>query len=275
MEKEFTLRTAMTDVLSSLTTALSDFLPRALTAIVVFLIGLLIAKMVEKVIRTSFDRFKIDDLLERIGMTEILMKLGLRNSPGQVLSRLVYYVLLLLFTQGAARAVGLAPIADAVTAFFSYLPNLVAALLVLLVGMMVSQFAGGAVTRSARDAGVEFAPALGRVVSTLILFVVAVMATTQLKIDTEVIRSTVLVVLCGVALALALSFGLGTRDVTRNLVAGFYARKLFAVGETIEMDGHQGQLAGVSSLQTLIEEDGHLVAVPNSVFLDQAVRQSP
>lgn len=273
MEPGFSLRGAAADVLNSLSHAFAGFVPRALTALVVLLAGLLLARLAAKAIRTSFARFRIDDLLERVGVVDVLRRLGLRNPPGEVLARLVYYLLILLFVQSAAVAVGLTAVADAVTSFFSYLPNLVAALLVLLVGMMIAQFAGGAVTRAARDSGVEFAPVLGRAVSTLILFVVTVMAVTQLRIDTEMIRSTVLLVLGGLALALALSFGLGTRDVTRNLVAGFYARRLFEVGEPIEMAGRRGILAGVSPTQTLIEEEGRLVTVPNSVFLDEVVRQ--
>lgn len=273
MEQGFSLKTAVTDVLASLSAAFADFLPRALTALLVFLLGLLLAKLAAKAIRTAFRRFRIDELLERVGAVEVLQKCGLRNAPGEILAQLVYYLLILLFVQSAAAAVGLAAVADAVTAFFAYLPNLVAAALVFLVGLLVAQFASGVVTRSAQDSGVEFAPVLGRAVSTLILFVVAVMAITQLRIDTEVVRSTVMIVLSGLALALALSFGLGTRDVTRNLVAGFYARRLFEVGEPIEMAGRKGTLAGVTSTQTLIEEDGRLTAVPNAVFLDEVVRQ--
>ncbi|HPF34666.1 MAG TPA: mechanosensitive ion channel [Candidatus Krumholzibacteria bacterium] len=273
MESGFSLRDAVSDVLASLSGAFAAFVPRALTALVVLLVGLILAKVAAKSIRTAFARFRIDELLQRVGMTDVLRRLGLQNAPGEVLARLVYYLLILLFVQSAAAAVGLAPVADAVTAFFSYLPNLVAALLVLVAGMMVAQFAGGAVTRAARDSGVEFAPVLGRAVSTLVLFVVVVMAVTQLRIDTEMIRSTVLTVLAGIALALALSFGLGTRDITRNLVAGFYARRLFEVGEPIEMAGRKGVLAGVTSTQTLLEEEGRITAVPNSVFLEEAVRQ--
>lgn len=273
MDQSFSLKSAITDVLSSLSDSFAAFLPRALTALVVFLVGFLLAKIAARVIRTTFDRLKINDLLQRIGLTEMLNKLGLRESPGFLLSRLVFYLLLLLFTQSAAEAVGLTAIADSITAFFDYLPNFVAASIVLLIGMMVAQFAGGAVTRSARDSGVEFAPILGRIVSSLIVFLAGLMAVTQLRIDTEIVHSVVLILLAGASLALALTFGLGTRDITRNLVAGFYARKLFEVGDELDVHGVQGTLAGVTPLHAVIEKEGHLTTVPNSVFLEEAARQ--
>jgi small-conductance mechanosensitive channel len=202
-----------------------------------------------------------------------LQKLGLQGAPGDLLSRLVYYLILALFIQSAAQSVGLVAVSDAITAFFGYLPNLLAAVVVLMIGLLIAQFASGAVTRSARDSGVEFAPILGRIVSGLIIFVVGLMAVTELQIDTDVIRSVVLVLLAGLALALALTFGLGTRDITRNLVAGFYARKLFKPGDRIEIAGRSGILAGISPVQVVIEEDGAMTTIPNKVFLEEAVRQ--
>jgi len=273
MDSSFSLMSAITGVLNSLSDSFAAFMPRALTALVVFLAGLLLAKIVARLIKTTFARLKIDDLLERVGLTEILQKLGLRETPGYLLSCLVFYLLLLLFTQSAAEAVGLAAISGSITAFFSYLPHFVAAAIVLLIGMLVAQFAGGAVTRSARDSGIEFAAILGRIVSSLVVFLAGLMAVTQLRIDTEIIHSVVLILLAGAALALALSFGLGSREITRNLVAGFYIRKLFQVGNQLEVNELDGTLAGITPLHAVIEKDGHLITVPNSVFLEKAAKQ--
>jgi len=273
MNDGFSLRNALTDVLSSLSGAVADFLPRALTALVVVLFGLLLAKLAQKAIRTAFERLKINDLLDRVGVQDLIRQLGLQEPAGHLLGKLVYWLLMLLFLQSGAQAVGLAAVADSITAFFAYLPNLLAALIVVMIGMLAGRFAGGAVTRSARDSGVEFAPLLGRLVSALIIFVAGLMAVTQLRIDTEVIRSVVLVLLAGASLALALTFGLGTREITRNMVAGFYARKLFKPGDRIEIAGRSGTLAGISPVQVIIEEDGGMTTVPNKVFLEEAVRQ--
>lgn len=273
MDKDFSPQSALNSVLDSLTSAVAGFLPKALTALGVFLVGFILAKVAAKIIKTAFDKFRINDLLERVGLTDTLGKFGLQESPGVLLSRLVYYLILILFIQSAAQAVGLVAVSDAITAFFAYLPNLVAAFMVLLIGMVIAQFAGGAVTRSARNSGVEFAPILGRIVSSLIVFVVSLMAVTQLQIDTDIIRSVVMILLAGASLSLALTFGLGSRDVTRNLVAGYYARKIFEPGKKIEIQGRETTLAGIAPVHTILEEDGQLTTIPNKVFLEEAVKQ--
>ncbi len=273
MENEFSLQSALNSVLESLTASVAGFLPKALTALAVFLVGFILAKIAAKTIKTVFEKLRLNDLLQRIGLTETLERFGLQETPGYLLSRLVYYLILALFIQSAAESVGLAAVADAMTAFFNYLPNLLAAALILLIGMIIAQFASGAVTSSARNSGVEFAPILGRAVSSLIVFLAVLMAVTQLKIDTEIIMSVVLILLAGGSLALALTFGLGSRDITRNLIAGFYARKIFEPGEKIEIHGREGVLAGITPVHALLEEEGRMTTIPNSVFLEEAVRQ--
>ena len=273
MDTGFSPQTAIGSVLNSLVDAAGVFLPRALTGLGIFVVGFILAKVAAKAIKTAFARFRIDQLLEKVGLTGTLARLGLQEAPGHLLSRLVYYLILVLFLQSAAQAVGLSAVADSITAFFSYLPNLLAAFLVLLVGMLVAQFAAGAVTRSARDSGVEFAPVLGRIVSSLIIFVVGLMAVTQLQIDTQIIRMVVMILLAGASLAMALTFGLGSRDVTRNLVAGYYARKIFEPGKEIEIQGRRLTLAGIAPVHTLLEKDGEITTIPNKVFLEEAARQ--
>jgi small-conductance mechanosensitive channel len=136
----------------------------------------------------------------------------------------------------------------------------------------VSQFVGRAVTQAAEESGIEFAHPLGSLVSGLILFVVGVMAISQLRFDTEMVRIVTICTLSALALAFGLSVGLGTRDVMRNLLAGFYARKIFRPGDPIEVRGHRGVLRAITPVQTLIDEETGLLSVANSVFLDETIR---
>jgi small-conductance mechanosensitive channel len=272
MDGGFDPLAAATAVTQNLVESIADMVPRFLVAVVVIVLGLIVAKLAERTIRTLFERLKLDALLERTGVTGALRRIGMTGSPGRLVARTVYLLLIVLFTQSVCRAVGLDVIADALAAFFGYLPNLAAAFVVLLLGMIVSQLLARSIATGAEDSGIEYGVLLGRVVSALVMFVVVIMALSQLRIDTGIIRLVVLVLLAGVAVALALSFGLGTRDVTRNLVAGFYVRRLVREGEPLEIDGHAGIVVAVTPLQTLLEQDGRTVAIPNQTFLDRVAR---
>jgi small-conductance mechanosensitive channel len=99
------------------------------------------------------------------------------------------------------------------------------------------------------------------------------MAIAQLRVDTDIIRIVTTCALAGVALAFGLSFGLGTREITRNIIAGFYARKVFRIGEPLEIRGERGVLEGITPTQTLLRVDERLVVISNSAFLDEIARQ--
>jgi small-conductance mechanosensitive channel len=99
------------------------------------------------------------------------------------------------------------------------------------------------------------------------------MAVAQLKIDTEIIRIVTSLLLAGMALAFGLSFGLGSRELTRNIIAGFYARKVLRVGETIEVAGERGLLESITSTHALIRTDAQTVTVANARLLDEVARQ--
>jgi small-conductance mechanosensitive channel len=247
--------------------------PRILVGVVLLVILVLVAKLVERVLRAVLVRLRFDSLLEQAGVDKVLHRLGVRQSLNLVLPRLAYFLLLFLFVRTAADALGLTAVSDAIASLFAYLPNVVAAILLLVVGTSVSQFAGRTVTQAAEESGIEFARQLGSLVSGLILFIVGVMAIGQLRFDTEMVRIVTICTLSGIALAFGVSVGLGTRDITRNVLAGFYARKIFRPGDPIEIRGHRGLLRAITATQTLIDDETGVVCVANSAFLDETVRQ--
>lgn len=246
-------------------------IPRVLMGLAVAVALVLLAKLVERVLRVVLTRIRFDALLEQAGLDRLLQRIGLRESLNLMLPRLVYFLLLFLFAKSAADAFGLRAVSDAIGAMFAYLPNVIAAVLIVVVGVSVGQFAGEAVTRAAEESGIEFARPLGRVVSSLILFVVGVMAIGQLRFDTDMVRIVTICTLSGLALAFGLSIGLGTREITRNLLAGFYARKVFSPGDPIAVRGQRGVLKGITATQTLIQQDTGVVVIANSAFLDDVV----
>jgi small-conductance mechanosensitive channel len=259
-------------IVEGLQQTVMEAVPRVLMGLAVAVTLVLAAKLVERLLRTLLVRLRFDSLLKQAGLDTLLQRVGIRQSLNLVLPRLAYFLLLFLFARTAADAFGLTAISEAIASMFAYLPNVVAAILLVVVGSSVSQFAGRTVAQAAEDSGIEFARSLGSLVSGLILFIVAVMAIGQLKFDTDMVRIVTVCTLSGLALAFGLSFGLGTRDITRNVVAGFYARKIFRPGDPLEVRGQRGVLKAITATQTLIEQDTGVVVVANAALLDETVR---
>ena len=111
--------------------------PRVVLVIVLVVVALIVAKVVERVLRSVMVRLRFDSLIERVGIDQAIARLGIRESLNQVVPRIVYYLLLILFAKTAADSMGLVAISDAIGAFMSYLPNIVAAILIMTLPQLV------------------------------------------------------------------------------------------------------------------------------------------
>ena len=273
MTEPFDLRAQLEAIYTTMVGNVIGAVPRIVTGLVYAIIAFLVAKVVERVVRLALVRVHFDAGIGKLGLDQTLRRLGLVQAPSYILSRVAYFLLLFLFVQTGANAMGLEPISQAIGSFLAYLPNLAAAVLLLVAGSAAGQFLGAAVTRAAKGAGIDYGATLGNLVSVLVLAIAGVMALAQLKIQTEIIRIVTACALGGIALAFGISFGLGSRDVTRSIIAGFYARKVFRPGEPMSIRGERGKLRAITPTQTLLQSDDEIIAVPNSVFLDEVVRQ--
>lgn len=255
-----------------LVSAVTGVLPRIALGIALAIALVLTAQGIRRLARGACRRAKVDSLSESLGLSALVKRIGVREPASEWIPGLVYAGSLALFAQTAATMLGLTPIADAIRAFFAYLPNVMTAVAVLLAGSAAADFAGSAVRRAAEDSGIDLATTLGSVTSGLILFVTGIMALAQLQIDTAMIRIVTICALGGIALAFGLSVGLGSRDVTRGMIAAFYARKILRPGDAVTMEGAKGTLVAITPTQTLIETPGgEHVAVANAKFLETAV----
>jgi small-conductance mechanosensitive channel len=248
--------------------------PRVLIGIVLMVVGLAIAKVIEVVLRFILTRIRFDSLMEKAGIDKTLQRIGLRQQLNVTIPRIVYFLTLIVLARTASDGLGLTAISGAIGAFFAYLPNIIAALLLLIVGAAVSQFAAETVTEAGRNSGLDFAPTLGKLVSGLIMFVVGMMAIGQLQIDTNMVRIVTSFILGAGALAFGLAFGLGTRDVVRNITAGFYLRKHLLIGERVEIIGQVGILRSITATHVVLAGDDETeISIGNGIFLDQVAKQ--
>lgn len=267
------MKDKLVQAFSSLVDSIIVAVPKVAMGIVLIAAALLLAKIIEKVLRYTLTKIRFDSLVGKAGIDRALQRLGIRQELTVQIPRLVYFLVLLLFAKTAVDALGLVAISGAIGAFFGYLPNIIAALVLLILGSTVGQFAGQTVAQSAASSGIEFAPALGKLISGLILFVCAMMAIAQLKIDTDIVRIVTSFLLGGAALAFGLSFGLGTRGIVRNLAAGFYARKLLVVGKQLDVAGQQGVLRAITATHVIIESEGRDTTISNETVMEQIARQ--
>jgi small-conductance mechanosensitive channel len=150
-----------------------------------------------------------------------------------------------------------------------------AAALILLLGSLLAGVVGDALSAVTTQAGVAAGPVLGQVVRYMIIGFALIIALEQLGVETTLLIATAIAVISGTTLALALAFGIGSRELARNIMAGFHVKDTFTTGQQLSVRGHSGRLKSVGSVKSTIETKKGLLSLPNSVLIDEEVTLVP
>jgi hypothetical protein len=128
-----------------------------------------------------------------------------------VLGSIAFAFVLLAFAITAADSLGLTTAGQAVVQVMLFLPKFVAAVIVLVLGLMAASWLAGLVRHAADRAGVEYAPTLARLTMVVLAALVVLMAIDQLDIRIFLLQEVIGIALAAIGVAVALSLGLGTR----------------------------------------------------------------
>ena len=188
------------------------FLPNLIGALIILIVGWIIAKMIKWAVRRILTAINLDGITEKVGINSFLKKGGMTQTSTGVFSSLIYWVIMLAVLNAFFNSLGLEVVSNLLNQVILYIPNIIIACLLLVVGMYLSEFVSGLVVGALRGAKFENAELMGKIASYAILFFVVSIVLTQLGIGEEIIETIVGIVLGALGLALALAFGLGGRE---------------------------------------------------------------
>lgn len=251
---------------------IAGFLPNLIGAILLLTVGYFVARAVKFLVSKALDRAGFNDLSARVGVAATFEKANIKLSAADVVGKLCFWIILLAFLITATETLGLPRISETLDELLLYLPKVIAAALVVIIGLFVAHFTRDLVRSGAEGIGIEYARALGSTVYGVMFVVIMSLAVGELEINTDLLNWVIAILLTAVGVAVALSLGLGTRDLARNILAGVYARDLYEVGSTIELEGIEGTLQQIGTVKTQIKlPDERVVSVSNNVMIDQRV----
>ncbi|HEV8192013.1 MAG TPA: hypothetical protein VGP82_11095 [Ktedonobacterales bacterium] len=217
------LGTQIADAFGNAIRELFAFIPVLIGALIILLVGWIVARVVSAVVVRILRAIHFDQLMERAGLTAVLARGGVRMDPAGLLAGIVFWFVFLIFVLAAAKALGVEAITAIVTSVVLFLPNLLVALLILIVGALLARFVGDLVRSSMDGAGIQGGGIIASVARYAILAFAAILALGQLGIGAGIIQTLFASVMFGLALALALAFGLGGRETARDIVESWYA----------------------------------------------------
>jgi len=206
-------------ILSALSNALDlvlTFIPRLLGFLIILLVGWLVATAVSKALTFLLRKIGFDRLGERIGLTRLEQRMGVKMDSAGILGKIVYWFLLLVFLVPAADAPGLPAVSTILNQLIAYIPNVFVAILVLFLGALAATVVADIVRGATASANVGNPNLFANLARYAIIGFAALIALEQLQIAPALLNILFTAIVGSAAIALGLAFGLGGQDTARK-----------------------------------------------------------
>jgi len=203
----------------------SQFVSSVLLVLILFLIGWLFSKYVIKSGVTNLLKIlKLDDFSHRIELESILTKGGINIGLSELVGIIFYWLSLLVTFVVALNAVGLTVAATLLQKVVLFIPNIIAAVFILIVGMFAAVLLRNLVRVSASNAGISEANLMSNICEVVVMVFTIAIALGQLQIGGRIIDLTISIILGSFGLGFALAFGLGCKDIVGKSVNDFLTK---------------------------------------------------
>ncbi|MEO9804770.1 MAG: hypothetical protein ABJF04_16055 [Reichenbachiella sp.] len=247
-------------------------LPNIIGAIFLIVLGWVIAKIVSFVIRKSLGLIKFDKLSEKVNLSEMLEKANIITTPSKIVAKFVYWVIILLFFVTASDTLGWSVVSESISDLISYLPKLFSAIVIFVIGFYIANLVRGGLRGILESLSVTSGTLISTFAFYLIVTIITLTALNQAGVDTAVITSNVTLILGGIILAFAISFGLGSRDVLINILSSFYSKENFEVGQKIEMGQVKGEIEKLDRISCILKTTDGKVVFPAKRLISEEVK---
>ena len=197
-----------------------SYVPNVVAAIVILLVGWIVAKLISALVEKVLELIKLDAAAEKAGLNDILEKGDVKQSFSEIVSSIVYWLIVLVVIATAVQPLRLTVASQLVTQLVDYIPNVIAAIFVLIFGGLLATFSGSVIQTAAGNAKLRHARTLGQTVRVVIVVLSITVALEQLRIGL-IIGLAVNILLASIGLGFAIAAGLGCKDMVGKWVNSF------------------------------------------------------
>ncbi|MBC5766447.1 mechanosensitive ion channel family protein [Ramlibacter albus] len=214
-------------MLTSLSAAFILFfsaIPKILGFALIVIVGWFIATLLEKALAGVLRTVRFNELAQRSGFAEFVQRMGMNTDSAGMIGLVLKWFIRLIALVVAFDALGLPAVSDVLRQLLLWLPNVVVALVVLVIGGLAARGLSNLVRGTASEAGLSNAHMLAKVASALVWAFAIVVAVNQIGIATTLVNTLFMAVVGAIALAAGLAFGLGGRETAAEIVRNWYEK---------------------------------------------------
>jgi len=257
--------------LTELGETLAAFLPSFVATLLIIGVGWLVSRLVAAVAERLLRQMGLDRAAARLGVSETLRDGGLTATPSHIVARLVFWVLMLTFLLSAVETLGLSAVTLTIDRLIGFLPNVIAAGLIFVLGLLLARLVRNLVSSGAAAVDLSQASRLGSMAHGLVALVASVVALEQLGVETGIVVTVITAIVGAISVTAGVALALGARPVITHILAGHFLRQSLPSGSSIEIDGQRGVVERVGAIDTLVRDEERAWSIPNGKLLEETV----
>src|ERR671915_86739 len=198
--------------------AFLGYIPQLIGALIILIVGYFIAKALQAIVGRVLEGVGFDRWMERGGIKQFFDRADTQHTPHSILGRLVFWFVFIIAITMAADALGIPQVSAVFAQLIAHIPSIIPAILILILAALLANFLAG-IVRGATGSDI-----LSSIARYAIIVYAVFAALTQLGIAVQLTANTFLILLGAVALAAAIAFGIGGRDLARDILEKAYNR---------------------------------------------------
>ena len=250
-------------------------IPKVISAAIILLIGYIIGRGVGWVILKILNKMNFENALGKTGLGSAVSRSGW--SMSKIIATVAKWFIYIFFITAAVNALQFTQLAQALTSIWLWLPNLVAFIVILIIGSIIAEFVGNWAQKELPARGVPGGKAIGLGTKGIIYAITFVVAITQLQIGAGVLTMVISALVWGLAGAIAIGLGVGLafglKDIVPSLIHGTTnVQSTLKPGQKVRIEGRVGTIKQVGSLHIILENDkGETVILPTKMIADKEI----
>jgi len=240
-------------------------------ALLILLFGWLLIKIVLIVLKKALKFIKIDKLGEKINEIELVEGKPLNINITKVILSFVKWSMLLLLIIVVSEMLSLTIISEELGNLIHYLPQLISALVIFMIGLFIANLAKNAIKTLFKSLEISGAKIISQLVFMILLAIITITALNQAGIDTEIITSNLTLIFGAFLASFALALGLGARGVVSDLLRTFYTRRTYELGQRIKFKKVEGEIIAIDDISMTLKTSNGKLVIPVKDIVESQV----
>ncbi len=257
--------------LAEMVVGMLSAIPKVITAIILILVGSIVARIVKTFLSKVLANLAIDAFGNKINDIDILAKNNVQIKLSALIGKIVHFMIMLIFVMAAVGSLDMPVLATLIQDFIKFVPNLIAAFIILVAGLLLADTLKNLVTSTCKSLGMPSASIIGSFVFYFVMINILIVSLSQAHIDTDFFAQNISIIIAGGVLAFSIGYGFASKDLVASFLASYYTKDRINIGDKITINHVTGVVVSLDKSSVVVDTGDRNVIIPLNKILKENI----